>query len=99
MVTSVVAVPMYASKKPSRQLPILAQKAFHYDNHKNKTQQKDFLKTSALAGGGMILSFSWLTGCKPTPEQEALGLPDEWFELNSYIKIGDNDVSRFFTQS
>lgn len=36
-----------------------------------------------------MLSFSWLAGCKPTPE-EALALPKEWFELNSYIKIGEN---------
>lgn len=39
----------------------------------------------------MILSFSWLAGCKPRPE-EALALPEEWFELNSYIKIGENGV-------
>jgi isoquinoline 1-oxidoreductase beta subunit len=37
----------------------------------------------------MMLSFSWMTGCAPAPD-EALELPKEWFELNSYIKIGDN---------
>lgn len=49
------------------------------------------MKATALAGGGMILSFSWLAGCNPTPE-EVLTLPKEWFELNSYIKIGENGV-------
>ena len=38
-----------------------------------------------------MLSFSWLAGCKPTTK-EALAMPEEWFELNSYIKIGDNGV-------
>ncbi len=53
--------------------------------------RRSFMKVSALAGGGMMLSFSWLAGCKPSAD-EALTLPKEWFDLNSYIKIGDNGV-------
>jgi len=56
---------------------------------KTNINRRAFLKVSALAGGGMMLSFSWLAGCKPAPEEMAT-LPKEWFELNSYIKIADN---------
>ena len=63
-----------------------------------KLDRRSFLKVSALAGGGMMLSFSWLAGCKPTAE-EALGLPKEWFELNSYIKIGENGAVTLYSSS
>lgn len=42
-----------------------------------------------------MLSFSWLAGCKPTNE-EILTMPDEWFEINSYIKIGENGAVTLF---
>ncbi|HEX5154363.1 MAG TPA: molybdopterin cofactor-binding domain-containing protein [Parafilimonas sp.] len=58
---------------------------------KSSYSRRSFLKVTTLAGGGMMLSFSWLAGCKPTPE-EVLALPKEWFELNSYIKIGENGL-------
>ncbi len=44
-----------------------------------------------MAGGGLMLSFNWLAGCKPK-DDELLTMPEEWFEFNSYIKIGNNGV-------
>jgi len=43
-----------------------------------------------MAGGGLMLSFSWL-GCEPD-SKEALAMPKEWFELNGYLKIGENGI-------
>ncbi len=59
---------------------------------KTSINRRSFLKASALAGGGMMLTFNWLAGCKPTTTKEVLTLPKEWFEMNSYIKIGENGV-------
>ena len=53
------------------------------------------MKAALLAGGGMVLHFSWLAGCKPAGKK-VLEMPEEWFEMNSYIKIGENGVVTLF---
>lgn len=53
--------------------------------------RRSFLKSTALAGGGMMLGFSWLASCKPSPEQ-VLNMPKEWFKINAYLKIGENGL-------
>ena len=51
--------------------------------------RRSFLKASALTGGGMMISVSWLASCVSDAEQ-ASTIPQEWVELNGYLKIGDN---------
>ena len=39
----------------------------------------------------MMLGFSWLASCSPSPEQ-IREMPKEWFEINGYIKVGENGL-------
>lgn len=37
----------------------------------------------------MMLQFNWLTGCAPATRNR---MPDEWFDLNGFVKIGENGM-------
>ncbi|NNE69284.1 MAG: xanthine dehydrogenase family protein molybdopterin-binding subunit, partial [Rhodothermales bacterium] len=57
---------------------------------KTSLNRRSFLKASALAGGGMMIGFNWLAGCRQA--DPGITMPDEWFEINGYVTIGDNGV-------
>lgn len=59
---------------------------------KTSIDRRSFLKVSALAGGGLFLSVGWLAGCKPGSKEAALGMPEEWFRINGFIRIGENGL-------
>lgn len=54
--------------------------------------RRSFLKSVAVTGGGLVLGFNWLSGCRPAETKMATGpaLPDNWYEINAYLKIGEN---------
>ena len=65
---------------------------------KTTYNRRSFLKSSVVTGGGMILGFSWFASCQPAGQEEAgLVMPDEWFDINSYLKIGSNGVVTIFS--
>jgi len=66
---------------------------------KNTLNRRSFFKITTVAGGGMVLGFS-IFGCKQPQEiAEVLELPSEWYDINAYLKIGNNGVVTIFSQN
>ncbi|MDH3245316.1 MAG: molybdopterin-dependent oxidoreductase [Saprospiraceae bacterium] len=59
--------------------------------------RRSFLKSSVTTSGGMVLGFSWLASCRPASKEEVLAMPEQWFDINAYLKIGDNGVVTIYT--
>ncbi len=54
--------------------------------------RRSFLKSSFLAGGGLMISFSWLPELGLAEDARALNLPAAWNEITGYIKITADNV-------
>ena len=62
--------------------------------------RRSFIKSVSVAGGGLIIGFNWLACKRPTEEgseELAMQMPEEWFELNGYLKIGDNGIVTIYS--
>ena len=61
---------------------------------RTKIGRRAFIRNTSLASGGLVLGFSWLNSCKPNGNETlaAKQMPREWFEMNGYLKIGENGL-------
>ncbi|MEZ4917964.1 MAG: molybdopterin cofactor-binding domain-containing protein [Saprospiraceae bacterium] len=64
---------------------------------KTSLDRRTFLKATSIAGGGMMIGLGYLSSCKSEPTVEGLVMPKEWYQINSYLRIGDNGVITIFT--
>ena len=63
----------------------------------NSFNRRAFLKTSALAGGGMLIGFNFFTACKSevAPPTDISQL--DFNDFNAFIKIADNGMVTIFS--
>ncbi|OQP49034.1 isoquinoline 1-oxidoreductase [Niastella yeongjuensis] len=54
--------------------------------------RRSFLKSSLLAGGGLMISFAWFPGPGLADPSKVSDLPEQWSELNGYIKITPENI-------
>ncbi|MGV6832478.1 MAG: molybdopterin cofactor-binding domain-containing protein [bacterium] len=59
---------------------------------KTNIGRRSFIRSVSFAGGGLVIGFNWLYSCKNTPEEVVLQMPEEWHEINGFIKIGENGL-------
>lgn len=54
--------------------------------------RRSFLKSSLLAGGGLMISFTWLPEAGFAGTAKDMDLPEQWIEINGYIKITPDNI-------
>jgi len=40
----------------------------------------------------LLIGFNWLAGCQPSGGPRPKGLPEQWSDINAFLKIGDNGL-------
>jgi len=58
--------------------------------------RREFLKTSAVSGGGLLIALQ-LPGCAKRPEAVALGLPTVPVQPNAWLRIGPDGGITFLS--
>ncbi len=59
---------------------------------KTTFNRRSFIKSSVLAGGGLLIGFNWLAASCSSNESGTLKMPENWTDINGYLKIGENGV-------
>jgi len=63
---------------------------------KNTIDRRSFFRSTALAGGGMIIGFNFFTACKPTVQPPVDLSLLNYNDFNAFIKIANNGVVTIF---
>ncbi len=63
----------------------------------SKFSRRAFLRTSSLAGGGMLIGFNLFTACKPKAEMPRAISQLNFNDFNAFIKIADNGMVTIFS--